>query len=103
MRRAAKVDANQAQIVAALRDIGATVQPLHTVGGGCPDIAVGYMGVTLLLEIKDGDKVPSKRKLTPDEVEWHEAWRGQVDVVEDVEEALSVVLAVRDRINRKRA
>ena len=32
MRRAAKVDANQAFIVAALRDIGATVQPLHMVG-----------------------------------------------------------------------
>lgn len=34
MRRAAKTDANQGDIVAALRGIGATVQPLHGVGSG---------------------------------------------------------------------
>lgn len=101
MRRAAKVDANQAQIVAALRDIGATVQSLAMVGSGCPDIAVGYMGVTLLLEVKDGDKPPSARKLTPEEARWHESWRGHVDVVQDVEEALSVVLMVRDQMKER--
>lgn len=97
MRRAAKVDANQAQIVAALRAIGASVQPLHTVGGGCPDLAVGVNGVTLLIEIKDGAKRPSARKLTSDEAKWHQEWRGHVDVVEDVEEALSVVRLARER------
>lgn len=36
-RRKARVDANQSEVVAALRAVGATVQHLHMVGGGCPD------------------------------------------------------------------
>ena len=44
MRRQAKVDANQSDIVAGLRSIGATVQPLHAVGKGCPDLLIGYRG-----------------------------------------------------------
>jgi len=90
MRRAARVDDNQAEIVAALRAAGCTVQSLAAVGKGCPDAAVGFRGRNLLLEIKDGAKPPSKRKLTPDEERWHAAWRGQVAVVESVDEALGV-------------
>jgi hypothetical protein len=91
MRRAAKVDANQADIVAALRKIGASVQPLHSVGQGCPDILVGWRGMNTILEIKDGRKPPSARKLTDDQVIWHEGWRGQVAVVETVEQAIIAV------------
>ena len=36
MRRAAKVDANQPEIVQALRKAGCFVQPLHTVGQASP-------------------------------------------------------------------
>ena len=75
--------------VKALRAAGATVQHLHTVGHGCPDILVGIRGCeNYLLEIKDGAKPPSKRRLTKDEARWHRRWRGQVDVVKDVDEAL---------------
>ena len=88
---AKRVDANQAEIVKALRQIGATVQHLHEVGHGCPDILVGYRGVTLVFEIKDGNKIPSKRKLTDDEASWHAEWRGQVDIVESIDDALSVL------------
>lgn len=91
MRRAAKVDANQADIVAALRKIGASVQPLHAVGSGCPDLLVGWRGMTSLLEVKDGSKPPSARKLTPDQVEWHANWRGQVAVVETIEQAIEAI------------
>jgi len=38
--KAARTDANQSEIVAGLRAIGATVQPLHAVGKGCPDLMV---------------------------------------------------------------
>jgi Holliday junction resolvase len=85
------VDANQREIVAALRGVGCTVQHLHTVGQGCPDILVGCRGTNLLMELKDHRRPPSARKLTPDEVEWHERWRGQVVVVSSVEEALLAV------------
>lgn len=90
-RRAARVDANQKIIVKALRQSGATVEHLHAVGSGCPDILVGYRGSNYLMEIKDGKKPPSGRKLTPDQVEWHGAWRGQVAIVKSVTEALSVI------------
>jgi hypothetical protein len=89
--RAAKVDANQSEIVAALRGVGATVQPLHTVGKGCPDLAVGWRGQTFLIEVKDGAKPPSARKLTDEQVEWHGGWKGQVAVVKTVDEALVAI------------
>jgi hypothetical protein len=90
-RRAARVDANQAEIIAALRQVGATVHPLHTVGAGCPDILIGYQGRNLLAEIKDGSLAPSDRRLTTVQVFWHETWRGQVAVVTSVDEALALL------------
>ena len=92
MRRSAKIDANQNDIVNALRRAGATVQSLAANGQGVPDLLVGFKGQTFLFEIKDGDKPASARKLTPDQVEWHKAWRGgPLVVVESAEQALSVV------------
>lgn len=89
--RAAKTDANQAAIVAALRAAGCTVESLHRVGGGVPDLLVGYRGRNMLLEAKDGSKPPSARKLLPGQVRWHAAWKGDVHVVESVDEALAVL------------
>ena len=91
MRRAAKVDANQPQIVAALRDVGASVQPLHSVGKGCPDLAVGFRGQNHFLEVKDGSLSPSRRQLTPDQQVWHRDWRGNVVTVNSVDEALQAI------------
>lgn len=91
MRRASKIDRNQPEIVAALRAVGASVQPLHAVGQGCPDILCGFRGTTYAIEIKDGGLVPSARKLTPAQKEWHDAWRGQVAVVLSAEDALHVI------------
>jgi hypothetical protein len=91
---ARRVDANQRAIVAALRDVGASVEHLHTLGEGAPDLLVGFRGVNTLLEVKDGSKPPSRRRLTPDEATWHAAWRGQVTVVETIDEALAAIGAV---------
>ena len=90
-RHAARVDANQTEIVAALRGAGATVTPTHTAGVGFPDLCVGYKGATYLVEVKDGSKPPSARKLTPHQVAWHRDWRGHVAVVTDITEALAVI------------
>lgn len=76
--RFAKIDANQTQVVESLRAAGATVQSLATIGNGCPDLLVGYRGVTVLLEVKDGRKVPSAQKLTPDQEKWHSNWGGGI-------------------------
>ena len=92
MRRAAKVDANQDQIVEALRTAGATVQTLAAIGKGVPDLLVGHRGKTILIEVKDGRKPPSERRLTEDQVKWHGAWRGgPVAIVMDVEGALRAI------------
>ncbi len=92
MRRASKVDRNQSEIVAALRQIGCSVQLLHSVGAGCPDLMVGYRGDTFLLELKDGSKPPSARKKTDAQVIWHDAWRGKpVAVVCNIRQALEAI------------
>lgn len=93
MRRAARTDSNQAEIVQALRKADCTVQHLHTLGQGTPDLLVGYAGSNYLLEIKDGSKPPSKRKLTPDEEQWHRQWGGQVAIVLSAGEALEALRA----------
>jgi len=91
MRRAARIDANQNEIVQVLRDVGASVAITSMVGSGFPDIVVGFRGRNYLIEIKDGSKPPSKRKLTPDEQEFFDTWRGKVFVANDVNEALSII------------
>lgn len=108
MRHAARTDRNQAEIVKALRAAGCSVQCLHAVGGGVPDLLVGLRArrvfasptgdryevrepLAILLEVKDGTKPPSERQLTPDQVRWHREWRGPVAVVTTVDEALRAV------------
>lgn len=91
MRLAAKIDENQPAIIGALRAIGASVEPLHRVGRGCPDIAVGFRGRNYLIEIKDGRKPPSARDLTGHQKVWHASWRGQVDVAESVADAMRII------------
>lgn len=89
--RAAKIDANQNEIVEALRKIGCSVQILSSVGKGCPDILVGKNGKNYLLEIKDGNKPKSAQKLTPDQIDWHGKWNGSVFVVNSEEMAIEIV------------
>lgn len=88
---AKRIDANQTSIVQALRDHGAFVRVVSQ-GDGIPDLLVAYKGVTALLEVKDGDKSPSHRKLTPAEQKFFDEWTGGLLViVNDVEEALDVL------------
>jgi len=85
----ARVDANQAKLVALFRKLGFSVQHLHAVGRGVPDLMLGARGRNYLAEIKDGAKPPSARLLSPSQVAWHAEWRGQVAVIESEESALA--------------
>jgi hypothetical protein len=96
VRRAAKVDANQEQVVSALRAAGAVVQSLAAVGKGVPDLLVSFRGNLFLLEVKDGSKPPSGQKLTTDQQKWHQAWGALVEVVNSPEAALRAIGAVHD-------
>jgi len=91
MRKAAKTDSNQSDVVNVLRQAGASVQSLATTGKGCPDLLVGYHGINYLMEIKDGDKVLSKQELTIYQKHWHSLWRGSVHIVKSVDEALKIL------------
>ena len=82
----AKTDANQPAIVQALRDAYCSVLPLHRLGQGCPDLAVGYQGRTYFMEIKT-----DKGKLTPAEKEFMDTWRGHYAIVRTVDEALKAI------------
>lgn len=88
MRRKAKIDANQPDIVKALKDLGCSVQTLAQMGHGVPDLLVGWQGRNYLFEVKDGSRKPSERQLTIDEKAWHYPWRGQVCVIETIEDAI---------------
>ena len=90
-RAYAKIDANQPAIVEALLSVsGVTVHSLATVGRGCPDLLVGANGKSYLVEIKDGEKFPSRRMLTPEQRRWIERWTGsEVRILKDTGQATS--------------
>ena len=95
MRRAARVDSNQAVIVAAFRNLGCGVFPLHQVGRGFPNLTVGCNGLNLLIEVKDGLKFPSARRLIADEQRFIEAWSGQIHIVSSVAEVRLIVEGIQ--------
>jgi hypothetical protein len=92
-RRAGRVDANHGAIVEVLEAHGWTVISLANVGRGVPDLLVGRTGAQegygrcYLIEVKDGAKKPSARKLTPDQVRVHANM--PVVVIASVDEAIA--------------
>lgn len=94
LRRAAKVDANQDEIVRALRHVGAYVVFLsHPV-----DLLVGFQSRWVAIEVKDVSQPPSKRRLTDDQVDFLRdcsAYRLPAQIVCTVDDALAAIGAVR--------
>ena len=60
-----------------------------SMGRGFPDLVVGIHGITDLVEVKDGSKPPSGRKLTPDQVTFFDNWLGSVRVVNNVDDVIA--------------
>ena len=85
-----KVDANQSEIVDALRSIGCLITDMSAVGRGFPDLLISFRGRLFLLEIKNPKAHGKLNKL---QQEWHANWQGQAAVVHSIEEALQVVTA----------
>jgi len=88
MRRAARVDANQIQIVSALRAAGAYVWII-----GLPvDLLVGYKGHTFLVEIK----TDNKKKFTKLQTHFFENWSGSTLArIDSPEAALRMIGVVK--------
>jgi rhamnose utilization protein RhaD (predicted bifunctional aldolase and dehydrogenase) len=84
---AAKVDANQPEIVEAFRQLHCSVQHLHAVGSGCPDLLVGVNGFNVLVEVKT-----ATGELTNDQKDFIAAWRGDaVNIVRSRDDVIELV------------
>ena len=88
MAFAKRTDANQAEIVKALRQAGADVYDLSKVGKGIPDLLVTFNGETILMEVKAN----AKSRYTPDQLKFIANWKGgPLSRVDSPESALRVI------------
>jgi Holliday junction resolvase len=82
-----KVDNNQLEIVKAFRSMGATVLNLSGVGKGCPDLLIGYKGISVLVEIKS-----KTGKFTEPQLKFMEQWQGgAVNRIDSVDGAIRLI------------
>ena len=94
----AKVDANQPEIVAALRKRGAFVWLVHRLPNCC-DLVVLYKGVVVAVEVKNPNGKGTK--LTPGEEKFSDAWTengGKWAMVTSVEEALGLIESIEEHV-----
>lgn len=95
-RFARRKDSNHNDIAAACVRVGAEVLDLSPLPGAL-DLIVGYRGRLVWLEVKDGDKPPSDRKLTDAEratIERFSRVGCPVYKVETEDEALQAIGAI---------
>ena len=95
MRFARRVDANHAEVKAAFEKMGCSVIDLSRMGEGVPDILAGYGGLCCLVEIKDGTKVPSARKLTKPQQTLMARWTGGARLVTCLDDVAAAVAWLR--------
>ncbi len=99
-RRHKRKDANHADIVKWFRDHGALVDDVSNLPGLGYDLIISVGDVVRVVEVKDGSKPPSARRLTESEVEAQARWGSQFVVVTseaDAEELLEAMEAVEER------
>ena len=80
MRRG-NTDRNQAEAIAYIRSCGMSVQTLHSVGNGCPDLLVGWRSHDYLVEIKRRRDDGYVTQPTQCQRDWHAAWAGDPVIV----------------------
>ena len=90
LRRAAKIDANQPELVEAFRKMGCSVLIIAQLKNAC-DLFVSKNHKTAAVEIKDGTLPPSKKMLTEGEYKFSQSWKGMYFIVEDLSGAQLVV------------
>ena len=92
--RAARTDRNQKEIVSLFRDLGCNVAITSSVGDGFPDIVVQRSGTTYLVEIKDPEQPPSRRRLTKSQQVFHSIFHCYI--VETREDVFTLLGALYD-------
>ena len=94
VRRAARKDANHQSVSDYLSALGWSVLDLSRAGFGVPDLAVSKPGFCCLVEVKDGTKPPSERKLTPEQQEIRARWQGPYVIALSGEDAALQLLCL---------
>jgi Holliday junction resolvase len=91
-----RVDQNHREIVRALRQVpGVTVWSLADLGKGCPDLLVGYRGLTVLVEVKG-----AKGKLNAMQEDWHRRWTGSpVIIIRSVDDVETLITAMNAEVH----
>ena len=89
MRRSARVDENQPEIVSAFRTLGWAVLIISQLKNCC-DIFVSKNGRTIAVEIKDGTKPKSKQKLTEGEISFKNEWQGEYAIVTSIDDVIKI-------------
>jgi Holliday junction resolvase len=89
--RARRTDTNQGKLVKEMRDMGMSVHITSGLGSGFPDLVAGFRGINYLFEVKDENKPPSKKRLTPDEQKFFADWNGTVYKIEKIEEVVEII------------
>lgn len=90
MRRAARTDATQTEVIRTLRQLGVSVEVI----GKPVDLLVCFRGETSLMEVK----APRARSeggghgLTKDQVEFIARWPGKIHVVKSAGEAVEALM-----------
>lgn len=92
-RYARRTDANLTECVDAYRALGCSVWVCNSM----VDAVIGYGGIAELVEVKDGTKPPSARKLTRAQVAFRRTWTGGVRLVQSLADVTDHVAAIRKR------
>jgi len=88
--RANRIDANQTEIVRYFRLWGCSVLNISSLKNCC-DLLVSLHGRTIAVEIKDGNKPKSARKLTAGEHKFKEEWKGAWRLCESIKDADKII------------
>lgn len=87
--RAKRRDDNHEDTREFLRGKGWSIADTAGLGYGIPDFFAGKPEFCAAVELKDGDKSPSKRKLTPAEQRFKDNWTGPYILALGPEDALA--------------
>lgn len=96
MRRAARRDANHKTVVDTFIALGCSVFETDRVGAGFPDVVVGIMGVSHLVEIKNPETHYGRGGLNANQSAFAATWKGSpIVVITSPDEAAAFVLNLR--------
>ena len=99
-RYARHQDENHRLVVNALRAFGCSVEAIQG-STGTPDLLVGLMGLTELVEVKPLVGETRRRTLRETQVEWHARWRGRKPVVvRTIQDCEALVSRLRGQLTR---